>query len=42
LAIAKSLVEQMGGHIGYRTESGAGTTVFFDLPVVEAMRAAAN
>jgi PAS domain S-box-containing protein len=42
LAIAKSLVEQMGGEIGYITESGAGTTLYFDLPLVEAMRAAAN
>ena len=42
LAIAKSLVEQMGGKIGYLTQIGNGTTLYFDLPVVEEMRAAAN
>lgn len=54
LAIAKSLVEQMGGQIGYVTESatgagagtgmdtGTGTTLYFDLPVVSAMQAAAS
>lgn len=42
LAIAKSLVEQMGGKIGYVTEIGHGTSLYFDLPVVEEMRAAAN
>ena len=42
LAIAKSLVEQMGGQIGYVTEIGNGTTLYFDLSVVEELRAAAN
>ena len=33
LTIAKSLIEQMGGTIGYTTEAGLGATFFFDLPV---------
>jgi len=32
LSIARAIVEGMGGQIGFRTESGAGTTFHFDLP----------
>ena len=32
LAIAKSLVDGMGGEIGIESEPGKGTTVKFDLP----------
>ena len=34
LAICKSIVEHMGGSIGYETELGVGTTFYFELPVV--------
>jgi len=32
LYISKKLVESMRGSIGFETETGSGTTVFFDLP----------
>ncbi|MDQ1327225.1 MAG: hypothetical protein QG641_505 [Candidatus Poribacteria bacterium] len=32
LSIAKMLVEQMGGSIGFETEINVGTTFYFDLP----------
>ena len=31
LTIAKSLVESMGGRIGFETEVGRGTSFYFDL-----------
>lgn len=34
LAISKSLIEHMGGTIGFESESGRGATFFFVLPVV--------
>ena len=34
LSIAKSIVDSHGGTINYTTESGAGTTFYFDLPVL--------
>lgn len=39
LAISKALIEQMGGHIGYETEPGKGTTFFLDLPLLEGIEA---
>lgn len=32
LNISKAIVERMGGHIGFVTSPGAGSTFFFDLP----------
>ena len=32
LSITKSIVERLGGQIGYKTKPGAGTTFYFDLP----------
>jgi PAS domain S-box-containing protein len=32
LAICKTIMEQMGGEIGYETKLGAGSTFYFDLP----------
>lgn len=32
LAISKTIVEQHGGTIGFQTETGHGTTFYFDLP----------
>lgn len=32
LSITKAIVEQMGGEIGFESESGAGTTFFVELP----------
>lgn len=36
LAITKSLVERMGGHIGFESRGGGGTTFFFELPLAGA------
>jgi PAS domain S-box-containing protein len=33
LAISKSIIERLGGSIGYTTQVGAGTTFYFDLPI---------
>jgi len=38
LSIAKGLVEGMGGTIGFTTETGGGTTFFFEIPVDPAGR----
>ncbi|HTE43578.1 MAG TPA: CHASE domain-containing protein [Steroidobacteraceae bacterium] len=35
LAICKSIMEQMGGDIGYETEVGHGTTFYFELPLAD-------
>ncbi len=32
LNISKALIEQMGGHIGFNSQVGAGSTFFFELP----------
>lgn len=32
LSIAKAIIEEMGGQIGFETETGVGTTFYFDLP----------
>lgn len=32
LSITKAIVERMGGRISFETQTGAGTTFFFDLP----------
>jgi len=32
LSITRAIVEKLGGHIGFVTEAGAGTTFYFDLP----------
>jgi PAS domain S-box-containing protein len=32
LSICKAIVEKLGGRIGFDTETGAGTTFYFDLP----------
>jgi PAS domain S-box-containing protein len=32
LNISKALIEKMGGHIGFSSEAGAGTTFFFEVP----------
>lgn len=34
LSIAKTIVEKMGGTIGYKTKIHEGTTFYFDLPVI--------
>lgn len=33
LAISKELIERMGGHIGFVSNAGLGSTFFFELPV---------
>jgi signal transduction histidine kinase len=35
LSISKAIVERMGGHIGFETEVGAGTTFYVELPFAE-------
>jgi signal transduction histidine kinase len=32
LSICRAIIEDLGGHIDFETEAGAGTTLFFDLP----------
>jgi signal transduction histidine kinase len=32
LSISRAIVERHGGHIGFRTERGSGTTFVFELP----------
>jgi PAS domain S-box-containing protein len=34
LAISKELIERMGGHVGFVSSPGQGTTFFFELPIV--------
>lgn len=34
LSIVKAIVERHGGHVGFVSETGNGTTFFFDLPVM--------
>jgi signal transduction histidine kinase len=36
LSITKAIVELHGGHIGFTTEMGVGTTFFVDLPLWQA------
>ncbi|MEO8024141.1 ATP-binding protein [Polaromonas sp.] len=33
LNISRAIVERLGGHIGFESETGAGTTFFFELPL---------
>ena len=42
LTISKSLVEAMGGRIGFRSQTGVGTTFWFDLPVAAPVSDAAK
>ncbi len=35
LSITKSIVEQLGGRINFKTEKGKGTTFYIDLPLLE-------
>lgn len=42
LSIARSLVEAMGGQIGFETEVDTGTTFYFDLPEYHALPPAEN
>jgi signal transduction histidine kinase len=35
LNISKAIVERMGGHIGFETEVGVGTTFYVELPLTE-------
>jgi len=32
LSIARAIIEELGGQIGFETETGVGTTFYFDLP----------
>lgn len=41
LSISKTIVEQLGGRIGFDTELGVGTTFWFELPIVVAEAPAA-
>ncbi len=34
LSIAKAIIDQHGGNIGFETEIGVGTTFYFELPEV--------
>ena len=36
LSISKAIIEMHGGHIGFETQVGRGTTFYFDLPRWEA------
>ncbi len=40
LAICKAIVEELGGTIGLESETGKGTTVYFDLPIPSQAEAA--
>ncbi|MBI3948610.1 MAG: PAS domain S-box protein [Armatimonadetes bacterium] len=40
LSISKAIIDRHGGQIGFETETGAGTTFFFDLPVWQEIPAA--
>jgi PAS domain S-box-containing protein len=41
LSICKSIIEQLGGTIGYENRSAGGATFYFELPVVDQDRSAA-
>ena len=34
LSISKAIIDGLGGHIGFESELGKGTTFFFELPIV--------
>ncbi|MEO5572882.1 MAG: PAS domain S-box protein [Gammaproteobacteria bacterium] len=36
LSISRAIIEKLGGNIGFETETGVGTTFYFDLPELEA------
>lgn len=42
LSISKFIVEKMGGTIGFHSEPGKGATFYFDLPLVDAAKEAAD
>ena len=42
LSVAKTLIEAMRGEIGFETTPGRGTTFFFDLPALPALRELAH
>jgi len=42
LSIAKSIIEEMGGQIGFETEINVGTTFYFDLPEYHSLMPEAN
>lgn len=35
LSIVKSITEEHGGHVGFETQEGAGTTFYIDLPLMD-------
>jgi PAS domain S-box-containing protein len=35
LAISKEIIEKHGGHIGFKSTHGQGTTFYFNLPIIE-------